>query len=175
MKKNSGFTLVEILVAVSIFLILIFSVFAAMGVGTRAGFSGDTSVEVRQEIIKAFMTMEKELKVTRPSQIDLRSGTTNTTLTFKLPQDNNGDGTILDAGGNVEWSGNITYALNNANQITRTAAGVTRILSHDIMSLLFTRTATSVDLLQIDITAQKVSAARRTIQDSGQITIRMRN
>jgi prepilin-type N-terminal cleavage/methylation domain-containing protein len=170
-----GFTLVEILVAVSIFLILVLAVFAVMDVGRGAWITGNASVELRQEIIKAFMRMESELKETRPAQIDLPIDSSNPSLTFRVPQDNDGDLTILNSAGNVEWSGNITYALNAFNQITRTASGVTTIIANNILALVFTRPASPDDLLQIDINAQKVSATGKVTRDSGQITIKMRN
>lgn len=170
-----GFTLIEVIVSVSIFLVLILAVFNVMDVGRSAWFSADVSVELRQEIIKALMAMEKELKETRPAQISLGIGTSSSSLTFKIPQDNNGDGTILDSLGNVEWSGNIVYALNASNQIIRTALGVTSILANNIVNLQFSRPTSPLQLLQIDITAQKVSAMGVSIQDSGQIMIKMRN
>jgi len=170
-----GFTLIEIIFGVGIFLILILAIFAVMNVGVGAWFTGDVSVQLRQEIIKAFTKMEKELKETRPAQVSLTIGTSSSSLTFKIPQDNNGDGTILDSFGNIEWSGDITYALNGANEITRTASGVTSVLARNVVNLQFTRPTSPVNLLQIDITAQKVSAQGRTIQDTGQIMIKMRN
>ena len=136
---------------------------------------GDVVVELRQEIIKTFMRMESELKETRPAQISLGSGTSGSSLTFKIPQDNNGDGTILDASGNIEWSGNITYALNGANQITRTASGLTSILANNVVSLQFTRPTSPVNILQIDITVRKTSVLGTQLQDTGQIMIKMRN
>ncbi|OGX15703.1 MAG: hypothetical protein A2166_02945 [Omnitrophica WOR_2 bacterium RBG_13_41_10] len=171
-----GFTLIEILVAVSIFSILIFAVFAVMDVGRSAWFTADVSAELRQELIKTFTRMERELKETAPAQTDLSSNSSSPSLTFSVPQDNDGDGTILNSTGNVEWSGSITYALNTNNQITRTASGVTTILANNITALLFTRPASSSDnLLQINITAQRRSAIGRVAQDNGQITIKMRN
>ena len=165
----------EIIFAVAIFLLLILAIFAVMDVGRGAWFSGDVSVQLRQEIIRAFTTMERELKETRPAKISLTIGNSSPSLTFQIPQDNNNDGTILDSFGNIEWSGNIAYTLNGANEITRTASGVTSVLARNIVNLQFSRPVSPVNLLQIDITAQKVSVQGRTGQDSGQITIKMRN
>jgi len=170
-----GFTLIEVMVGVVILLLLILAAFAVMDVGRGAWFTGDVSVALRQEVIKAFARMERELNGTRPAQISLRIGTSSPSLTFEIPQDINGDGTILDAQGNVEWSGNIVYALNGSNQITRTASGKTSVLANNIVNLQFSRPASPVNLLQIDITAQKVSSTGRTVQDAGQIIIKMRN
>ena len=92
-----------------------------------------------------------------------------------MPNDNDGDGDVLDASGNIEWSGNITYALNVNSQITRTASGVVSVLANNIVSLRFTRPVTPIDILQVDITSRKTSATRRQIQETGQIEIKMRN
>lgn len=165
----------EIIVAVAIFLLLVFAIFAMMNVGRGAWFTGDVTVQLRQEIIRAFTTMERELKETRPAKISLTIGSSSSSLTFKIPQDNNGDGTILDSFGNIEWSGDITYALNGANEITRTALGLTSVLARNIITLQFSRPTSPVNILQIDITAQKVSVQGRTGQDTGKITIKMRN
>ena len=170
-----GFTLVEIIFAVTIFLILTLAIFAVMDVGRGAWFTGDVSVQLRQEIIKAFMTMERELKETRPAQISLTIGASSPSLTFKIPQDNDNDGTILDSLANIEWSDNITYASNGANEITRTASGADSVLARNIINLQFTRPASPVNLLQIDVTARKVSVQGRTFEDTGQIMIKMRN
>lgn len=173
-----GFTLIEIIFGVGIFLILVLAIFAVMNVGIGAWFSSDVSVQLRQEIIKAFTKMEKELKETRPAsaQIDLGIDSSSHSLRFKIPQDGGDpDDTILNPSGNIEWSDWIKYELNGANEITRTASGVTSVLARNVVNLQFTRPASPVNILQIDITARKVSAQRRTIQDVGQITIKMRN
>ncbi|MCX5710941.1 MAG: hypothetical protein NT060_03110 [Candidatus Omnitrophica bacterium] len=170
-----SFTLIELLFVSIIFTLLIIGVFQVMDVGRGAWFTGDTSIELRQEIIKTFMRMERELKETRPAQVSLGSSTSDTSLTFKIPQDIDGDGTILDSSGNIEWSPNIVYALNGSKQITRTASGATTIIANDVTSLLFTRPATPVNILQIDVTANKTTATNKILQDSGEISVKMRN
>ncbi|MCM8796277.1 MAG: hypothetical protein NC923_00095 [Candidatus Omnitrophica bacterium] len=170
-----GFTIVEIIFAALILTLLIMSAFQVMEAGRGSWFTGDTSVQLRQEIIRAFMTMERELKETRSSQTNLGSGSSSTSLTFRIPQDNNGDGTILDANGNVEWSDTITYALNEANQIIRNSSGVSNIIANNITELQFTRPVSPVNILQIDITVQKTSVLNRIMQDTGQIRVKMRN
>jgi prepilin-type N-terminal cleavage/methylation domain-containing protein len=171
-----GFTLVEILVSVSIFLILVVAAFSVMVVGSSAWFTGGTAVELRQEIIKAFMVMEKELKETSPSHCGLASGTSSASIVFELPEDIDQDGTILDLLGFVEFSGNsTTYMLNGANQTTKTRSGVTTVLANNIASLQFTRPDTPIDIIEIDITAQKKSGNSMIVQESGQIKVKMRN
>jgi len=171
-----GLTLTEMLIASTIFTLLALGTFQVMDIGRGAWFTGDTSVELRQEIIKAFSRMERELKETRPAQITLGSGTQAASLTFKTPQDNDANGTILDSLGNIEWSPNIVYALNGSGQITRTTtAGVTTILANNVITLLFTRPVTPLNILQIEIIVRKTSPTNKILQDSGIILIKMRN
>lgn len=171
-----GFTLFEILVVCAVFTVLLFAIFQVLDTGIGSWVSGDVSTEVRQELIKTFMRMERELKETRPAQISLGSGANSVSLTFKVPQDINGDGTILDSSGYVEWSADITYALNASNQITRTVSGhAPVVIANNITSLQFSRPASPVNILQIDITAQKNSAKGQPFSDSGQIMVKMRN
>lgn len=170
-----GFTLIEIIFGVAIFLILVLAIFAVMNAGVGTWFTSDVSVQLRQEIIKAFTKMEMELKETRPAQVSLTIGSSSPSLTFKIPQDTGTGGSDLDSSGNIIWSNNIVYTLNGANEITRTVSGVTSVLARNVVNLQFTRPMSPVNLLQIDITARKVSAAGRTVQDTGQIMIKMRN
>jgi len=170
-----GFTITEFLIAICIFLVLVLSLFQALDISRSLWFNDEVSVELRREIIKAFTNMERELKETRPALTSLTSGTSSATLTFCIPQDNDGDGTILNSFGDIEWSPQITYALNGSHQITRTVSGNTAIMANNVSALLFTRPLSPVDIVQIDITATKNTAFGRQIQDVGQITIEMRN
>lgn len=170
-----GFTLLEILVALSIFTFLILAIFGVMDLGRASWITGSAAVEVHQEIIKSFMTMEKELRETSPGRISLTSGTSGPSITFQAPQDIDGDGDVLDASGNIEWSGGITYALNPFNQITRDVSGATSVLANNIVNLQFTRPVSSFNIIQIDMTARKISVIRRQFQETGQIIIKMRN
>lgn len=174
-NNTHSFTLVETLLAVSILTFLILSAFYALDIGRRSWFANDASIELRDDIIKALAAMEKELRNTRPSQIDLGAGSSSASLTFTTPQDNDGNGTILNSFGDVEWSANITYARNQDNQLIRTTSGATSILANNVTSILFSRPISPLDLLQVDIAVQRDSASGQPLQDMGQIIIQMRN
>lgn len=149
--------------------------FQLLDVGRSSWFTSDVSVELRQDIIRAFASMEKDLRKTRPSQINLGVGSTSNSLTFKIPADVDGNGTVLNSSGALEWSSNITYSLNSAHRIVRTSTASTKILAHNIAVLEFTRPVSPLNLLQIDITAEKRSPSGEQLQDTGQIIIKMRN
>ncbi len=181
MKKIKGFTLVEVLLSAAVISILVLASFSVLEVGQGAWFSGDVHAELRKEIIRAFMAMERELSPTRPAQQSVPFGESRTAITFKIPQDSNdADTTILDSFGYIEWSGNISYALDGSNQIIRTdPAGATQVLARYMTSLQFSRfrnnPALPQDLLIINLTAQKTSSVGKVASETGQLIIRMRN
>ena len=169
-----GFTLVEILVTSVVLAVLIVSLFLVLSIGQRSWLSADVTIQLRQEIARGIINMGQELKETSPAKINLTLNNSSNSITFKIPQDINGDGSVVDASGNIEWSSNITYALNSANQVTRAvSAGSTTILANNVTSLQFSRIQNEV--LRINITAAKTSNAGQLLQDTGQIIITLRN
>lgn len=172
---SAGFTFMEVLVSIVIFLILVSVAFAVMNAGVTSWFTGSIAVELRREIIRAFTVMDRDLKETAPAQTNLASGANAATITFTVPQDIDADGTVLNAAGQIEWSGNIIYALNANGQITRTDANGTRILANNITALLFTRPVSPVDILWIDVSAQKANVRGDLINDAERMVIKMRN
>lgn len=171
-----AFTLVEMLVAACIFFILVAMAFLVLNSGVSSWLAGDVEVDLRRELVKAIVSMEKELKLTRASQTNLASGAVSNSLTFAIPQDINGDGTILDATGQVEWSPNrVTYSLNANGEIIRTTTARASVLARNITRLTFTRPVSPVNILQVDISAQRQNIKGRIFTDTGQLIIKMRN
>lgn len=185
LNKPAGFSLIEVIVATCVFLILVNMAFITLNTGMNSWFTGDTAVELRNEIIKAFSAMEKELKRTGPPpHIDLDSGESASFVNFYLPADVDGDGTVINWNGVApryepftEWSTTvITYELNaNGEIIRRTSLGQSRVLARNISSLQFSTSAVASDILQIDISAQKRDAKGRIVIDTAQLLVKMRN
>jgi len=176
-----GFTLLETLISCVILSALVFTVFQTMYISRESWATGGTTLELRQEIIKTFIKMEKELKETQPAKTDLASGDSSPSLTFRIPVKDGNNNIILNAGAQVTWPNpdrTITYALNGAKQITRTDSQDPThptVLANDISDLEFSRPISPVNILQIDLTVNKTSDTGRQFADSGQIKIKMRN
>ena len=173
MNNTKGFTLLEILITTSIFLILTAVALSLMLTSNEAWFTGSTSIGLRQEIIKTLLTMEKELKETRASQTNLSIGSTSSSLSFKIPKITNGS--ILDSSGNIIWSNSISYSVNANKQIIRNDSVNTTVLSNNVTALNFTRPTAMGNIFQINITAQKTSPTRRVFRDTELMSVRMRN
>ena len=168
-----GMTLLEAIVAIVIFAIIITATYLVLIVGNRSWYSTDVTAEIRQEVVRALLKMQIELVQTRPSRTSIAVGHSANSITFSLPQDRDGDGTVLNSLGQIEWSDNITYSRDGQNRIIRTVAANTSVLAKDISSLLFNRTEDTI--LQVDINATKTSVTKQVLQDTGEITVRMRN
>jgi prepilin-type N-terminal cleavage/methylation domain-containing protein len=171
-----GLTLFEVLVSILIFSIVAMGLGSAVVAGKSALFVSDIPTQLRQNVLFALMPMVRELRQTAPAKINIGEGATSNSITFKLPNDNNGDGVIVDNIGNIEWGVNsITYARNGAGQLTRTCAGVTKVVAPNISSLQFSRPVGKDTLIQIDITAQKTDNQGKLYQDADQVIVKMRN
>jgi len=180
MKNARGYTVIEVLISTVVISILIIASFAVLNVGRSSWFKGDVQSELRKEMIRGFMAMERELRETRPAEQSVPFGEARTTITFKIPLDSaDADSTILDSNGIIEWSGNIVYSLNGSNEIIRSdSSGTPRVLARGISNLQFSRTrnpALPQDLIIINITGQKASGTGEIATQTGQLIVRMRN
>ncbi|MFA6357477.1 MAG: hypothetical protein WCY09_02280 [Candidatus Omnitrophota bacterium] len=169
-----GLTLIEILVSTLIFSIIMIAIGLAMVAGKNSLFTSDTPTQLRQNLLFSIMSMTRDLRETSPSKTNLASGTNSNSLTFQVPFDNNSDGIVVDTIGNIEWSGNITYSVNNANQLIRTQGPVTSIISPNITTLRFSRPSGEDNIIQIDLTAGKINSTGNW-QDTEQAILKMRN
>ena len=175
MMNRKGFSLVEISIAYAVLSVVILGALQLVDVQWKQFQAGELSSSLRMQIITAFSRVEKELKSTQPAQLSLAAGATATTLTFRVPQDGNNDGTVLDANGSLEWSGQITYALSNSGQLTRTTGGVTTVLANSVTGLTFTRPAAPTDVIRVTVTSGRTTVLGRTLTDTDQISVQMRN
>lgn len=172
-----GFTLIEILVATFIFSLIFMAVFMVLAGGRDSFFTGDAAIEIHQEIRKVLLTMDKELRQSRSSEITGVPADNNfyPSITFKVPEDLDGDGDVIDASGNIEWSNDITYALNANSQIIRMTSTGTSVTANSISNLQFMRASGNPDIVQVNISTQKTTSLGRTLNDTFTYLIKMRN
>jgi len=110
-----AFTLIELMVTVAIFTVVIgasYAVLNAVGTNWR---SGDTSIELQEDVRQLLDSVAFELFETAPSMVTIGAG--NSSITFQIPVDENGSGTwenlgaagvfyledALDASGDIIW------------------------------------------------------------------------
>ena len=169
-----GLTLVEIMVTSVVLAILIMALFLVLSIGQRSWLSADVSIQLRQEIARSIIVMSQELSETSPAKINITLNGSANSITFKIPQDINGDGYFVTAAGDIEWSPNRTYSINASNRIQRVVSGgATSIIANNITGLQFTRIQDKI--VRIDVTASKTSNIGKLVQDSGQVIVKLRN
>lgn len=165
-----GFTLVEVLVAVLIFSFISAAIFMVLSVGKASWYTGDAEIELNQEMRKALMIMNGQLRQSSSAVISGVPANDNyyTSITFKMPEG-------VDSDGSIDWSEDINYSLNANHQIISLNAGASSILANNITSLQFRRPSGNPDIIEIYIIAQKNTAGGRSLQDSITSSVKMRN
>ncbi len=123
--------------------------------------------------------MSRELAETRASQMDLATGSNWIgSLTFQIPEDLDGDGTVLDSGGSLEWSDPIVYAMGglNGQQLIRTQDGATRVLANGVNALQFRRQIATPNVVEIQISVERGGGFSNDPQEGSLSTsVRLRN
>lgn len=170
-----GLTILEVLISVLIFSIIAIGLGSAVVAGKSALFVSDIPTQLRQNVLFALIPMERDLRQTAPAKINLGEGVTANSITFKIPFDIDADGLVVDNVGSIEWGGDITYARNGANQLTRTAGGTTSVIVPNIATLEFSRQVGEDELIQIDIVVQKADNQGILYSDVEQAIVKMRN
>ncbi len=166
-----GLTLVEVLVTSVVLAVLIVALFLVLNIGQRSWIQGDANIQLQQEIARAVVVISRELKETAPKKVRIQASS----ITFNVPQDLNGDTSVVDADGYIEWSPDIIYSLNGSNQITRSFNGATSIVANNISALQFSFVPNEEAVIQLNLTASKTSDTGKLVQDSGQAVVKVRN
>ncbi|MDP1853590.1 MAG: prepilin-type N-terminal cleavage/methylation domain-containing protein [Candidatus Omnitrophota bacterium] len=163
---KNGFSLLEVLISLAIFLIIASVMFAFLTSGRKTFDMGAAQIDVEQEARRGLDYMSKELRQSSDGKISgVAKGASGNTIIFEIPYnvDNSVDGDVIDSFGAIEWSddtgvnriGTITYSLVGG-QILRNLSftGEQIVLANDISSLNFSRPL-AADTVAINLTAEK--------------------
>lgn len=148
-----------------------------LAAGQSSWYTGDVQIELNQEIRKALLTINKELRQSASSVISdvPPDDFYYTSITFRVPQDTDGDGDVISATGSMEWSDDINYSLNANNQIVRLTTSGSSILANNISNLQFRRLSGNPDIIEIYITAEKSTVPGRDLTAGITSSIKLRN
>jgi prepilin-type N-terminal cleavage/methylation domain-containing protein len=118
MRRRSGLTLVEVLVAASIGVVLMTAAFVMYMTSAASFDQAHERLVLNDQARRAMNLMTNELRwTTRTSSgnpspnLSIPSSPNNKQIQFHLPEDDDGDGLYTDEDGEVEWatSDTITY------------------------------------------------------------------
>lgn len=153
--KREGFTILEAMITIFIFSLILAAIFGIMTHGRTSFYTGSTTIELRQEMRKAIFWMKRELY--QSSSLVIRGVPVDrnyySAITFRTPQDRDGDGDVIDSLGNIEWSDEIRYSLITRQIIRHVPNEGPSVLANNISFLGFRRQTPKI--LEINIQARK--------------------
>jgi len=184
-----GFTLIEILVASIILTIISAVVFGVYIAGTDLWDVTRLQADLQAQARQVLDSMTSELRsATRTStqipspNLSIPAVPNNNSITFYLPGDNDGDGLITDANGDIEWdTGNpISYQFDTGQEIIkRLESGQETILAQFVSSVQFQDITIDpmlfLDEVKIDLTLNKSTPKQRDISITASAVINFRN
>ena len=179
-----GWSLTELLVAIAVFIMIASAVVTGLLSTQRTWTSGVGQAVLTSELRRALDRMGRELAEGRSSQIQrpLANGAWDATITFRVPEDRNGDGSVLDANGAVaEWSDWITYVMGGRNACLRLvtppapAPVSTETLASHITNLQFRRQAATPDVVEIQVTVSSLLETGQRIDRTMGTRVKLRN
>jgi prepilin-type N-terminal cleavage/methylation domain-containing protein len=176
LKSQKGFTLLELMVTMSIVVIMSYCLFLALRAGDEQRQAADAKMLIYDSAREGLYKMVQEIRQTAPSRVTIGVGSSD--ITFSIPN----SATPVDATTySVDWTTaqQVTYAIGgtNNNQVIRTVGGVSTVVAHDVTALTFTGNATPPSVITVRMSVQHSTAGGRTmpanaIQMSGQARLR---
>lgn len=184
-----GFTLTEVLIAIAIFVLALGAMMNIYISGIRTWETTRELADLQAQARLAMNTMVTELRnATRTStqnpspNLTIPSAPNNKNINFRLPGDNNGDGFLTDANGDIEWDTNnpIDYQyIPGQMTLRRLEKGMQTILSRDVQDVQFIDVTIDPTLsiyeLRIILALQKTTARQRNITVTLSSFVRLRN
>jgi len=150
-RKNNGFTMVEVLVVAFLFGIILAATMVVLSTGRLSWNAGSSETDIQQECRKGMNAMVKELRQAGALTIPNVPPDNNnyTTITFQVP-------TAVSVTG-ATWSAAINYSLGGLNnqQLIRTQSGASTVLANNITTLTFRRSGVATDTVNISIAGSK--------------------
>lgn len=186
-KKTGGFSLTELLVVVALFSVLASGIVLTIFSAQRSWTVGSGETVMTLELRRALDAMSRELVESQPAQVQQppANGLWGNAIVFRVPQDRNGDGSVLDANGQIaEWSNTITYQQGGrSNACTRTQVNDPGVLPRTILSTLanhvtdvrFRRQAATADIVEIQMTTSTINEMGQVFSRNMATRVKLRN
>ncbi|MBI4313224.1 MAG: prepilin-type N-terminal cleavage/methylation domain-containing protein [Candidatus Omnitrophica bacterium] len=175
MKRNSGFSLVEMVIVAAIFALMMGVVFASATAGSKSMDIHQARISATQEARRGLDEMARELIRAPTAEIADETGETAwpaagewTGIQFRYPEGVDDDGEVDD------WSAVITYSLDGDQLMRTDDAGSSRVLANGVTDFVIQQGDTQ-DEIWIQLTTEKTSRSNHVMQQPLQMRIRVRN
>jgi len=184
-KDRGGFSLVEVLVAVLIFAILSAAVSAVLLVGDASWQTNSVQVELQQELRKAMDWMKDELRQSGPVAISdgptYPDGEWYPSITFQKANGISAEGRIVWGSGDSDATTQFLLGGTDNNQLQKIERdddgniASTKVLAQNIQAVQFRRQSGALDIIEVELDAQKDTVKGNTITESLDFDVQMRN
>lgn len=123
LARGAGFTLVEVMIVASLFIVIMGGILAILSVGKYSWYQTDVEIELQQDLRKAMTRVIMELRESGfdsvgSAMITIQDNTgqnNSDILTFSVPVDYDNDGDIVNGSSNIEWGGATLWANKDPN------------------------------------------------------------
>ena len=175
-----GFSLFELIIVMAIVAGVSGILVATLTISQQSWQVEQARMTVSGELRRGIDSMGRELTSSQAGQLDIPAdGSWHTSLTFRVPHDNDGNGTVLSSStGALEWSSPITYSLggDGGNQVLRTQGVASQVLANGASTLQFRRQAASPAIVEIQVVVQRGNTTGDFPNQGSLVTrIRLRN
>ncbi len=165
-SNRHGFSLLELMVSMSVLLVLLASVSAALTSGNRLWGISQAQTDISASARNALYRMAEELSQAGRNTVNISPG--SDIITFQTP--------ASFTGGDISWGNQIQYSLGglNGQQLLHTDLVTTdlEIWGNYITLLRFNRIAVDTIEIQLSISKQSVKGDILTMQLGSQIQMR---
>lgn len=171
LKRNNGSILIEVLVAVFIFMLLLGLIFAILATGKNAWLIEDASVELQQELRKAMTAMAKDIRQTGSATIIgvPATGSWSDNITFRKPT-----GVTY---GYIIWGPQTQFLLGglNGKQLLRRVGMADEVIANNVNSLQIRRQFFTRDIVEVVLDADKTTVKGTQIDGTLSFKVKLRN
>lgn len=179
----------ELLVVVALFSIIAAGIVMTISSAQHSWTIGSGQTVLTLELRRALDQISRELVESQPAQVQrpAANGLWDNAIIFRVPQDRNADGSVLDANGQIsEWSNDIRYDFQPAgrsNVCTRTQVNdpglqprtfQTTVANH-ITQVQFRRQAAAADIVEVQITASTITELGQVFSRTMGTRVKLRN
>ena len=159
MKKRAGFTLIELMVSSAIAVGIGVVITMTLKMSQQSWEVSDAYLTSSLQLRMAAETLSHDFVSAKETTLSIpANGAWYNTISFQMPLDMNGDGSMVGGGGAVELSPVFSYSLGGAsgNQVIRTLNGAfNRVVANGVSSIQFRRQAATPKVVEISLTVQR--------------------
>ncbi|MFH1045695.1 MAG: prepilin-type N-terminal cleavage/methylation domain-containing protein [Candidatus Omnitrophota bacterium] len=171
-KRENGFTLVEVVVALVIFVLISGVILSVLLTGKVSWYMGTTHIELTQDFRWAMDWLMDDLRQAGSGSITNvpPDGNWRTAINFFIPSG--------ESGGYVTWDFTpIVYSLGGINntQLLRTHGNEQRTLANSVVTFQVRRSASSPGMVEVQMQAQKRAVSYHLVSDAINFQLKLRN